>query len=190
MSATTISMVFSSLSHPPLSSHAADCILEIVNKGMDEDEKLAILQQLDIMNQLSKLSSCTLQLQVKISEICNAMGLQILQFFDKCSTPTAINLLEQTMPILMRCYESELPVSFECFPFVTRLIVTIDKQQQQVSAKWLQTATSTTKLTHPILLTRRSAQRGSPIWPTTSLSSFKSRTRKSSIRRTTTLISS
>lgn len=148
MTPLVLSTLFSSLAHPPLSASAADCVLELVNKGMDENLKLSLLQELNLIEKLSPvLPTAPETLACKISEIVNAVGIQLLAVHDKsdlggpqdpsaeATLAVSSSLLNQLMPLFTKSLSNPLSdVAAQVFPLVSRFTVTLGRQVPPLSS--------------------------------------------------------
>mmetsp|Transcript_10156 Transcript_10156/g.20809 ORF Transcript_10156/g.20809 Transcript_10156/m.20809 type:complete len:1005 (-) Transcript_10156:4-3018(-) len=110
---------------------AADCVLEIVNKGMDELMKLQLLQQLNLFEILSSMSSSSVALETKLGEIVNAVGVQLLALFDNQPGAAAV-FLQQWMQLTVKvlCHNS-IEVSSQVIPCLSRFTMSLGKQQSK-----------------------------------------------------------
>ena len=108
---------------------AAECVLEIVNKGMDELMKLQLLQQLNLYEFLSSMSSSSVVLETKLGEIVNAVGVQLLALFDNQPGMAGV-FLQQWMQLTVKvlCHSS-IEVSSQVFPCLSRFTMSLGKQQ-------------------------------------------------------------
>ncbi|GMH55210.1 hypothetical protein TrRE_jg1000, partial [Triparma retinervis] len=131
MHENVINAIFGSLTSRQggVAEAAADCVLEIVNKGMDELMKLQLLQQLNLFEVLSTMSSSSLVLEIKLGEIVNAVGVQLLALFDN-QPSVAAGFLQQWLQLTVKvlCHNS-IEVSSQVFPCLSRFTMSLGKQR-------------------------------------------------------------
>jgi len=104
MHENVINAIFGSLTSPRydgIVEAAADCVLEIVNKGMDELAKLQLLGQLKLYEILSSMTTNSEALETKLGEIINAVGVQLLSLFDNDPNVAAV-FLQQWMQLTVK----------------------------------------------------------------------------------------
>ena len=85
-SGTVSETLFASLLYPPLASASVACVLELVNKGMDDDSKVSLIADLCLFERLHHLplsQDNDYDLPQNVAEVINSAGLQLLASLDK-----------------------------------------------------------------------------------------------------------
>jgi len=125
-----------------LAPAAADCLLEIVNKGMDDGEKISAIGRIDAVGHVRSVATSAGEdryMLGKCAEIANAVGVQCLGVLSdggggdtnnnhNYQQATLHGILVEVMEILLQCYNNHYTVGQETLPFLAKFAFTMNLQ--------------------------------------------------------------
>ncbi|KAI9591539.1 armadillo-type protein [Syncephalis fuscata] len=128
------------LSDEQLCIPAADTISEIIGKGMKPEDKLGVIQALNLSHLLAKLSLTNDDFVERVVYLCNAAGISLCEVY-QLSDPSISNLkeasfvqIEALWPFMLQFLSSEYDdTSIRVFPFVNDTLQMLKRQSKQSS---------------------------------------------------------
>lgn len=136
---------------------AVACLSEIVGRGMESGQKIALIAQLDLFRQLHDATQAGINISdvdvthvdavIAIAELINKVGEELLQAWDEYlsnmgsssvnmngTVDTMVMLLRQLTSLFFQCYAyDDIDVSGAVVPLASRLTVTLGKETEAVS---------------------------------------------------------
>ncbi|CAH0514432.1 unnamed protein product [Peronospora belbahrii] len=141
-----------------LRCQAANCVFEVIDKGMTPEKKLAMLQQLQILETLAALPIREDdEFAEEIGEVINAVGLELVTCMDTFRHTNRADLLQasaallcQLMPLVWELFAHESKdVSEEVFEIVNAIGGPLLRTETQVADKFQSEAGSISTLGRP-----------------------------------------
>jgi len=150
LSEPVLTLLYECLHRQQLAEAALGCILEVVNKGMPDDEKVRLLAHVRINQLIEAVQHNCDDVSEAAAEIVNAAGLHLLTVYDACesqmlsnggggvegsseSSAAAAAALLHELPLLRFLSHHEPDVSGSVLPFVLRMLDTVKRQADQES---------------------------------------------------------
>jgi len=147
ISEPVLALLYDCLGRPQLAEAALGCILEVVNKGMPDDEKVQLLAHIRVNQLIEAVQHDCDDVSEAAAEIVNAAGLHLLSVYDTSesqvvsnspssvgaegsseSSAAAAAALLHELPLLRFFSHQEPDVSGTVLPFVLRMLDTVKRQ--------------------------------------------------------------
>jgi len=130
-----ISLLYQLLSDSKLKISACECLAEIVSKGMKPDEKLKLIQALNITNVMGSLDySDDIVFVEHVARLTNVLGVELCKIWEGADQETrnvAYNQIEYLLEFLLKFLADEYDdTSSAVFPFVTAFQSLLKRQKK------------------------------------------------------------
>ena len=118
---------------------ACECLGEIVSKGMKAEDKLTLIQTLNMIEILNGIPMNDEDTREHFSRLVNVLGTEIIKAFESTAAPNtqlvASNMLVQIFPFFIRFLGDEYDdISTAMFPFLTGYLGILKKAKKQNSS--------------------------------------------------------
>ncbi|GMH59349.1 hypothetical protein TL16_g02811 [Triparma laevis f. inornata] len=135
MSSPCLHVILSCLEREGLKEEACDCLGEIVNKGMGEEEKLNVLEGLNLIqvfNSTFKTSPSSLSTHTKLTSIINSVGIQLISISESPNPPISTkagSMMNSWMELILKTFvHDSIIVSGEVLNVLSRWTMCLGKQ--------------------------------------------------------------
>jgi len=124
-----MTLAFASLSSPP-GVAAMQYLQELVGRGMDDERKLALLQEMDLLRKLhvhvnlETVDVSPIEVVIEVAKLIDATGQELAPMMESSNTNNAVlsNLWPQVMELFFRCYAyDDIDVSGAVLPLASRI---------------------------------------------------------------------